>query len=84
MKFICLFFLLGLKVVCSKLKIGREELYWIIKEEFLKLFSLVFKIINRRIEFDFLDFRNVEKRVFLLKIGYVENFDEMVSVLKKF
>ncbi|XP_009101625.1 transcription termination factor MTEF18, mitochondrial isoform X1 [Brassica rapa] len=84
MKLICSSSLLGPKAVCSKLKIGREELHRIIKEEPLKLFSLASKTTNRRIELDSLDFRNAEKRAFLLKIGYVENSDEMVSALKKF
>ncbi|CAH8333537.1 unnamed protein product [Eruca vesicaria subsp. sativa] len=84
MKLICSSSLLGPKAVCSKLKIGREELHQIIKEDPLKLFSLASKTTNRRIELDSLDFRNAEKTAFLLKIGYVENSDEMVSALKKF
>ncbi|ESQ39614.1 hypothetical protein EUTSA_v10000826mg [Eutrema salsugineum] len=85
MKLICSSPLVGPKAVYMRLKIGRDELHGIIKEDPLKLFTLASKTTtDRRIELDSLDLRNAEKTAFLLKLGYVENSDEMVTALKKF
>ncbi|KAG7536371.1 Transcription termination factor mitochondrial/chloroplastic [Arabidopsis suecica] len=84
MKLICSSSLLGPRAVWNRLKIGRDQLCQIIKEEPLRLFSLASKTNNSRIKLDSLDLRNAEKTAFLLKLGYVENSDEMVRALKKF
>ncbi|XP_010441783.1 PREDICTED: transcription termination factor MTEF18, mitochondrial [Camelina sativa] len=84
MKLICSSSLIGTRAVWNRSKIGRDELCQIIKGEPLKLFSLACKLNNSRIELDSLDSRNAEKTAFLLKLGYVENSDEMVRALKKF
>lgn len=84
MKLICSSSLLGPRAVWNRLKIGRDELCQIIKEEPLRLFSLASKENNSRIKLESLDLRNAEKTAFLLKLGYVENSDEMVRALKKF
>ncbi|CAA7057343.1 unnamed protein product [Microthlaspi erraticum] len=76
--------LLGSKAVLNRLKIGREELCRIIKEEPLRLFSLASKRKARGVKLDSLDLRNAEKTAFLLRLGYVENSDEMVIAQKKF
>ncbi|VVB07988.1 unnamed protein product [Arabis nemorensis] len=84
MKLICSSSLVGPRAVLTRLNIGRDELCRIIKEEPLRLFSLASKIENRRIELDSLDLRNAEKTAFLLRLGYVENSDEMMLALKRF
>ncbi|CAN8246064.1 unnamed protein product [Cochlearia groenlandica] len=84
MKLICSTPLLGPKTVCTRLKLRRDELCKIIKEEPLKLFRLALKTKVNRIELDSLDLRITEKTAFLLKLGYVENSEEMVTALKKF
>ncbi|OAO94553.1 hypothetical protein AXX17_AT5G43330 [Arabidopsis thaliana] len=76
--------LVGPRAVWNRFKIGRDELCQIIKEEPLRLFSIASKTNKGRIELDSLDWRNAEKTTFLLKLGYVENSDEMVRALKKF
>ncbi|AED95206.1 mitochondrial transcription termination factor-related / mTERF-like protein [Arabidopsis thaliana] len=84
MKHICSSSLLVPRAVWNRLKIRRDELCQIIKEEPLRLFSIASKTNKGRIELDSLDSRNAEKTTFLLKLGYVENSDEMVRALKKF
>ncbi|VYS69341.1 unnamed protein product [Arabidopsis thaliana] len=84
MKLICSSSFLGPRAVWNRFKIGRDELCQIIKEEPLRLFSIASKTNKGRIELDSLDWRNAEKTTFLLKLGYVENSDEMVRALKKF
>ncbi|KAL1223944.1 Transcription termination factor MTEF18 [Cardamine amara subsp. amara] len=84
MKLICSSSLLGPSAVWNRLKIGRNELRRIVKEEPLKLFSLASKTKYSRIEYGSLDLRNAEKTAFLLRLGYIENSDEMVRIMKKF
>ncbi|XP_010481646.1 PREDICTED: transcription termination factor MTEF18, mitochondrial-like isoform X2 [Camelina sativa] len=84
MKLICSSSLIGPRAVWNRSRIGRDELCHIIKGEPLELFSLACKINNSRIELVSLDSRNAEKMAFLLKLGYIENSDEMVRALKKF
>ncbi|EOA15133.1 hypothetical protein CARUB_v10028508mg [Capsella rubella] len=84
MKLICSSSILGPRAVWNRSKIGRDELCRIIKGEPLKLFSLASKVNNSRVQLDSVDLRNAEKTAFLLKLGYVENSDEMVRALKKF
>lgn len=54
-----------------------------LKNEFLRLFSFVIIIKKRKSKFFLEDVRKyVEKIVFLMRLGYLENLDEMVKVLK--
>ncbi|KAL5840595.1 hypothetical protein ACOSQ3_013263 [Xanthoceras sorbifolium] len=74
------------KTVCSELKVERDGLCQIIKDDPLKLFHLASKTkvkINQRVvQQD--PSTHLEKTAFLLRLGYVENSEEMTKALKKF
>lgn len=76
----------GPKTVCSKLKVGRESLCQIIKDDPLKLFHLASKTevkIDEQVDCQNPS-KDVEKTEFLLRLGYVENSEEVTKALKQF
>ncbi|KAG4953215.1 hypothetical protein GYH30_039063 [Glycine max] len=76
----------GHKTVCQELKVGKADLYQIIKDDPLKLISLASKQEQKgNGKVDSHDPRNyLEKTTFLLKLGYIENSEEMTKALKMF
>ncbi|XP_010538607.1 PREDICTED: transcription termination factor MTEF18, mitochondrial isoform X2 [Tarenaya hassleriana] len=73
------------KTVCASLKVEKDELCQILKGEPLKLFSFTSESKSRTGEPVSHDSsKDAEKIAFLLKLGYVENSDEMVKALKRF
>ncbi|XP_021890072.1 transcription termination factor MTEF18, mitochondrial [Carica papaya] len=76
----------GPRTVCKDLKVTKDGLCQIIKEEPLKLFSLASKSkVRRKEHITSLDStKHMEKTAFLLRLGYVENSDEMMKALKQF
>lgn len=75
--------------VCRELKVGRDELRQIIKDEPLKLFHLASKrkvkiAIDQEVASLDPTRHHMEKTTFLLKLGYVENSEEMTKALRKF
>ncbi|GAB4829577.1 hypothetical protein Ancab_019245 [Ancistrocladus abbreviatus] len=76
----------GPKTVLSSLKIGKDELCQILKEDELKLLSLASKSKNKRMDVAAYESMNKkqEKTTFLLRLGYAENSDEMMKALKQF
>ncbi|KAF5729189.1 hypothetical protein HS088_TW21G01348 [Tripterygium wilfordii] len=76
----------GPKTVCKELKVGKDGLCEIIKGDSLKLFSLASKSkVKRNEQVGSQDPRKrMEKTDFLLRLGYVENSDEMMKALKQF
>ncbi|GMH02680.1 hypothetical protein Nepgr_004519 [Nepenthes gracilis] len=77
----------GPKTVLSNLKIGRDDLCQILKEDPLKLFSLASKSkSNKGIGVDVYQnpSKHQEKATFLLRLGYAENSDDMSKALKQF
>ncbi|KAK4857884.1 hypothetical protein QYF36_007621 [Acer negundo] len=76
----------GPKTVCSELKVGRDGLCQIIKDDPLKLFHLASKTkvqTNQQVVCQNPS-KHLEKTAFLLGLGYVENSEEMTKALKKF
>ncbi|GAV76237.1 mTERF domain-containing protein [Cephalotus follicularis] len=76
----------GPKTVCKELKVKRDGLCQIIKEDPLKFFSLASK---SKIKLDKLiasrdPRKHAEKAEFLLRLGYVENSEELTKALKQF
>ncbi|XP_029130792.1 transcription termination factor MTEF18, mitochondrial-like [Cajanus cajan] len=76
----------GHKTVCKELKVGKDDLCRIIKDDPLKLISLASKQEQKGDgKVDSHDPRNyLEKMTFLLKLGYTENTEEMAKALKMF
>jgi len=76
----------GHKTVCQELKVGKADLYQIIKDDPLKLISFSSKQQQKSDgKVDSHDPRNyLEKRTFLLKLGYTENSEEMARALRMF
>ncbi|XP_031280770.1 transcription termination factor MTEF18, mitochondrial-like [Pistacia vera] len=76
----------GPKTVCSSLKVNRDGLCQIIKDDPLKLFHLASKTKIKIYEQAELQnpSKHLEKTTFLLRLGYVENSEEMTKALKKF
>jgi hypothetical protein len=76
----------GPKTVCRDLKVGRDGLCQIIKEDPLKLFNLASKLkIKSSEQASSQDpSKHQEKTTFLLRLGYMENSDEMTKALKQF
>ncbi|CAN8325286.1 unnamed protein product [Cochlearia groenlandica] len=74
------------RTACISLNVGKDELRQILKEEPLRLFSLVSTTKKKRksklLSED--SRKYAEKTAFLLRIGYLENSDEMVKALKRF
>ncbi|CAL1402369.1 unnamed protein product [Linum trigynum] len=71
------------KSVCKDLNIDKDRLLHIIREDPVKLFSLAGKSKSSGIKR--VDTSNqTEKQAFLIRLGYVENSDEMMAALKKF
>ncbi|XP_021293642.1 transcription termination factor MTEF18, mitochondrial-like [Herrania umbratica] len=76
----------GPKTVCRELNVEKEELCQIIKEDPLKWFSLASKskvqssgqVASKDTS------KYLEKTAFLLRLGYLENSDEMLKALKQF
>ncbi|KAF5728736.1 hypothetical protein HS088_TW21G00888 [Tripterygium wilfordii] len=76
----------GPKTVCKELKVGKDGLRQIIKEDSLNLFSLASKSKVKGNELVGSQDRrkHMEKTAFLLRLRYVENSDEMMKALKQF
>uniref|UniRef100_A0A2N9ISM1 Transcription termination factor MTEF18, mitochondrial-like n=1 Tax=Fagus sylvatica TaxID=28930 RepID=A0A2N9ISM1_FAGSY len=76
----------GPKTVCKELKVGRDGLCQIIKEDPLKLFNLASKSkIKSSEQASSQDpSKHQEKTTFLMRLGYMENSDEMMKALKQF
>ncbi|KHG09340.1 mTERF domain-containing 1, mitochondrial [Gossypium arboreum] len=76
----------GPKTVCRELNVKRDELCQIIKEDPLKWFDVASKSkIQSSIQVASKDPSTfLEKTVFLSRLGYLENSDEMLKALKQF
>ncbi|XP_057967210.1 transcription termination factor MTEF18, mitochondrial-like [Malania oleifera] len=76
----------GPKTVLRKLKVGRDGLCQIIKDDPNKMFILASKSsgINIEQKAGKNPSKILEKTAFLLRLGYTENSDEMVKALKQF
>ncbi|OMO70441.1 Mitochodrial transcription termination factor-related protein [Corchorus capsularis] len=76
------------RTVCMELNIEKEELCQIVKEDPLKWFSLAAsaksKVQSSRKAVSKDTSRYHEKARFLLRLGYLENSDEMLKALKQF
>ncbi|CAH8345683.1 unnamed protein product [Eruca vesicaria subsp. sativa] len=73
------------RTVCVSLNISQEELCEILKKEPLRLFSFVSTTKKRKSKLLSEDARKyAEKTAFLVRLGYLENSDEMVKALKLF
>ncbi|ESQ55398.1 hypothetical protein EUTSA_v10024740mg [Eutrema salsugineum] len=73
------------RTACNSLNVSQDELCQILKEDPLRLFTLVSTTTNRKSKLLSEDSRKyAEKTAFLLRLGYVENSDEMVKALKRF
>ncbi|XP_065853287.1 transcription termination factor MTEF18, mitochondrial-like [Euphorbia lathyris] len=87
MEVLCLCSLKGGKTVCSELKIKKDSLREIIKQNPSKFFSIASKKQLKRSEHilsqDFHRIR-MERTAFLLRLGYVENSEEIMRALKQF
>lgn len=76
----------GPKTVCTELKVGKEGLCQIIRDDPSKLFTLASKSklkISEHVSCPD-PAKHLEKTTFLLKLGYLENSDEMAKALKQF
>lgn len=76
----------GPKTMCKELKVGRDGLCQIMKEDSLKLLSLASKSKIKISEqaSSLVPSKHLEKTTFLLRLGYIENSDEMTKALKQF
>ncbi|KAI4346596.1 hypothetical protein L6164_007479 [Bauhinia variegata] len=75
----------GPKTVCRVLKVKKTDLCQIISDDPLKLISLASKSKQKCAKQLSQDLTNhMEKTKFLLKLGYVENSEEMEKALKKY
>jgi hypothetical protein len=76
----------GPKTVCKDLKVGRDGLCKIIKEDPMKLFELASKAKVKSTEQASSEYpsKHLDKTTFLLRLGYMENSDEMTKALKQF
>ncbi|XP_022715433.1 transcription termination factor MTEF18, mitochondrial-like isoform X2 [Durio zibethinus] len=76
----------GPKTVCRELNVKKDELCQIIKEDPLKWFSVASKSgFQSSVQVASTDPSNyLEKTAFLLRLGYLENSDEMLKALKQF
>lgn len=76
----------GPRTVCKELKVGKESLCRIIRDDPSKLFTLASKSKLKSSEQDSCPdpTKRLEKTTFLLKLGYLENSDEMAKALKRF
>lgn len=76
----------GSKTVCGELQVGQADLCQIIKDDPLKLISLASKLERKSTKWQSRGdpSLHLEKTTFLLKLGYVENSEEMVRALKRF
>ncbi|KAL5577671.1 hypothetical protein UlMin_019370 [Ulmus minor] len=86
MEFLCSSTLKGPKTVCGELKVRRDELCRIIKEDPLKVLTLASKSkknSSKQVSCPSPS-KHMEKGSFLLRLGYVENSDEMAKALKQF
>ncbi|KAI8524373.1 hypothetical protein RHMOL_Rhmol13G0145600 [Rhododendron molle] len=74
------------RTILKKLEVERDTLCLMIKEDPLTFLSLVAKsdVVSIEQLWSGNQSRFVEKNTFLLKLGYVENSDEMTKALKKF
>ncbi|XP_038893610.1 transcription termination factor MTEF18, mitochondrial [Benincasa hispida] len=76
----------GPKTVCKELKVGKEDLCMIIRDDPSKLFTLASKSkLKTSEQVSSQDpAKYLEKTAFLLKLGYLENSNEMAKALKQF
>ncbi|XP_023519412.1 transcription termination factor MTEF18, mitochondrial-like [Cucurbita pepo subsp. pepo] len=76
----------GPKTVCKELKVGKEGLCLIIRDDPSKLFTLASKSKLKSSEQASCQnpAKEMEKTTFLLKLGYVENSDELAKASKQF
>ncbi|XWS18719.1 hypothetical protein CRYUN_Cryun32bG0069000 [Craigia yunnanensis] len=76
----------GPKTVCRELNVKKDELCQIIKEDPLKWFSVASKSeVQSSGQVASKDpSKYLEKTAFLLRLGYLENSDEMLKALKQF
>ncbi|KAM7270290.1 hypothetical protein ACFE04_029504 [Oxalis oulophora] len=76
----------GPKTICRELKVKKDGLCHIIREDPMKLFTLASKSPANISELMPARDANthLEKAAFLLRLGYVENSEEMTKALKKF
>ena len=74
------------RTVCKELKVGRDGLCKIIKEDPVTLFDLASKEKIKSTEQASSEYpsRRLDKTMFLLRLGYMENSDEMTKALKQF
>ena len=86
MDFLASVTLKGPKTVCKELKVRRQGLRQIIKEDPLKVLSLASKSKVKSNEQASIPNpgKHLEKASFLSRLGYVENTEEMKDALKKF
>lgn len=76
----------GPKTLCKELKVKEDSLCQIIREDPLKLFKLASKSEVKSTEQLASEYpsKKLEKAAFLLRLGFVENSDEMTKALKRF
>ncbi|KAF2302866.1 hypothetical protein GH714_009864 [Hevea brasiliensis] len=86
MELLCSCSLKGPKTVCKDLDIKKDSLCQIIRQDPMKFFSLASKSKVRSSKQIVSEdhSKKMEKTAFLLRLGYVENSDEMMRALKKF
>ncbi|CAN7109257.1 unnamed protein product [Brassica rapa subsp. narinosa] len=73
------------RTVCVSLNVSQDELCQMLKNEPLRLFSFVTTTKKRKSKLLSEDARkHAEKTAFLMRLGYLENSDEMVKALKQF
>ncbi|VVA22679.1 PREDICTED: mRNAion termination [Prunus dulcis] len=72
------------KTVCKDLKVKRDGLLQMIKEDPHKVLTLASKSKGKNQLISPLPSKHLEKTSFLVRLGYIENSDEMMKALKKF
>ncbi|XP_056161824.1 transcription termination factor MTEF18, mitochondrial-like [Syzygium oleosum] len=82
MKLLAASSLKGPKTVCKELKVIRDCLALMIKEDPLKLFQLASKWRVGTLYQD--PTKYIEKKTFLMRLGFVDNSEEMTKALKRF
>ncbi|XP_050214604.1 transcription termination factor MTEF18, mitochondrial [Mercurialis annua] len=86
MELLCSCTMKGPKTVCKELDIKKESLCQTIRQDPIKFFTLAcksnVKTSKQIVSED--QSKKLEKVSFLLRLGYVENSDEMMKALKKF
>ncbi|CAL0307552.1 unnamed protein product [Lupinus luteus] len=76
----------GPKTVCRQLKVARADLCQTIRDDPFKLISLASKLKQKNAEYlsPYDPSIHLDKTIFLMKLGYAQNSEEMAKALKRF